>query len=243
MKVKCPSCSKVLNIPDDKLPIGETKKFNCPNCKNPVTAQRESETSESLPDMGSAPDHTPTPRPLDETQDIPVPPKKPVDVSSLQDMMGAIENDLEILGEGKYRAMVADDANIDMMAPVLKKMEYVVTRLKSHQEGIEKLNFNQYDLVIINERFDGAEPNNNTLLKFIEPMTMDVRRKMFVVLTGKNFRTFDNMSAFVRSVNLVMNESDFGNFELILKKGMNDNQMFYRVYNQMLVETGKELGS
>jgi hypothetical protein len=156
-------------------------------------------------------------------------------------MSGAVESELDMLQEGKFRALVADEDNMDRIAPVLKKMQFVVTTIDSHDEGIQKIEFNAYDLVILNESFKGCDPSNNPLHKFIEPMPMDKRRKIFVVLTGKNFKTLDNMSAFTKSVNIVMNEEDFANFELILKKAMKDNEVFYRVYYQLMIETGKEI--
>jgi len=243
MKVKCTNCHKTINIPDEKIIPGEVFTFNCPNCKTPLSAgaDRKEQTGPALPSLGDVPDTTPAPRPLDETQDIPVPALGERGIPPLPEEMDAIENELDVLGEGKYRALVADTENIDRISPVLRKMSYVITTADSHDEAIQKLTFNKYDLLVINERFAGCDPAGNALHRYVEPMTMDVRRKMFVVMIGKSFKTLDNMSAFVRSVNLVVNEGDFTNFELILKKAMNDNAAFYRIYNQMLVETGKEV--
>jgi len=240
MKVKCTSCGKTINIPDEKIPDGGVFNFSCPNCKAPQSAKRE-ETSGVLPDLGEVPETTPTPRPLDETQDVPVP-RKRAGIPVIPGMEDSIENELEVLGEGKYRALVVDNENMDRITPVLKKIQYVITSVKSHDEAINKLTFNTYDLLVLNERFEGCDPNNNPTHKFVEPMTMDTRRKMFVVMIGRNFKTMDNVTAFNRSVNMVMNETDFSNFELILKKSMNEYSNFYSVFKKMLIETGKEIG-
>lgn len=243
MKVKCPGCEKVINVPDDKIPDKGALKFNCPNCKGPVSVSRDTknETDGILPDLGDLPEKTPTPQPLDETQDIPIPQSGGGGLEALPDLEGALEDGLDMLEEGKFRALVADKDNLHLISPVLKKMQYVVTPVKSAEEAIQKLTFNVYDVVIINEKFEECDPANNPIHKHIEPMTMDIRRKMFVVLTGKNFKTMDSMASFNLSVNLVMNESDFGNFELILKKTMKDNEIFYHVFNMMQIETGKEI--
>lgn len=242
MKVKCDGCEKVINVPDDKIPADRPLAFNCPSCKRPLSVSRppDSTSGVGLPDMGGIPETTPPP-PLDQTQDVPILSAGGLKAPPLPDMREAIESELDMLGEGRFRALVAEDANLDRLMPVLKKLEYVITVIKSHDEGVQKLALNRYDLIILNERFAGADPANNTLHKTLEPLPMETRRGMFVVMTGKNFKTLDNMTAFSRSVNLVVNESDFGNFELILKKAMNDNDAFYRVFRKMLVETGKEL--
>jgi hypothetical protein len=50
----------------------------------------------------------------------------------------------------------------------------------------------------------------------------------------------DNMMAFVKSANLVVNPDDISNLALILKKAISDNEKFYKVYMDNLKETGKE---
>jgi len=243
MKVKCPGCSKIINVPDEKIPVAGVFNFVCPNCKGPVSASRDEKaiSEVALPDLGDLPEKTPTPQPLDETQDIPVPPRAGADIPDLPGFEDAMEDELDILQEGKFRALVADNANLDRISPVLKKMDYVITSVKSHDETIQKLTFNKYDIIVLSETFAGCDPSANTIHLYLEPLTMDIRRKIFVVMTGKQFKTMDNMQAFNKSVNLVLNESDFGNFELILKKSMKDSELFYHIYNTMLIETGKEI--
>ncbi|MBI4665015.1 MAG: zinc-ribbon domain-containing protein [Nitrospinae bacterium] len=240
MRVSCPSCQKVLNIQDDKLPLGKQVKFACPFCKNPIHVTREeaSEGETELPSMGMVPDTTPQFK-LDETQNVPIPPP-PSGKVELPDLGEALESELEILEEGAHRALVADTENLDRISPVLKKMNYLITTVKTADEALRKLQFNFYDLVIINERFNGADPASNPIHKFIEPMTMDIRRKMFVAIIGKNFRTLDRMTAFAKSANMVMNETDFPNFELILKKAIKDDETFFRLIKKTLVELGKD---
>ena len=37
MDVTCSSCNKTINVPDEKVPKGQTFSFNCPSCKSKVT--------------------------------------------------------------------------------------------------------------------------------------------------------------------------------------------------------------
>ncbi len=229
MIINCANCKKSLNIPDDKVPEGKTISFNCPACNH----QMKLVGGKGVGDPGAAP--------LDETQTVPMPAKKDErSESSLMSLLDMVEDELEFLGEGKFRALLADSDNIDRITPVLKKMEYSITTVKSHEEGISKLTMNTYDLLVLNEKFKDCDPYDNPLHKYVEPMPMIKRRKMFVVLIGHSFQTMDSMDAFNKSVNLVMNVVDFSNFELILKKSMNDMKAFYAVFNQISVESGQE---
>ena len=135
---------------------------------------------------------------------------------------------------------MADLENMDRITPSLKKMQFIVTAVRTPDDGLKKLQFNFYDLVVLNEKFDGANPADNAILKAIDPMPMDVRRKMFVVLVGKNFKTLDHMTAFTRSVDIVVNEGDFANFELILRKAVKDREMFLWMFQKALVDAGKD---
>lgn len=243
MKVTCQSCQKTLNIPDEKLPPGRTLKFACPSCKSAISVTREPDQSGlDLPGMGAAvPDTTPSALKMDETQNVPIPAAPMKDTGALASLAEAMEDELEALvEEGSKRALVADMENLDRITPSLKKIQYIVTPVKTGDDGLKKLQFNFYDLVVINERFGGADPADNAILKAIEPMTMDVRRRMFVVLVGKNFKTLDHMAAFARSVDIVVNEADFANFELILRKAMKDNETFYRLFRKTLADAGKD---
>jgi hypothetical protein len=70
-------------------------------------------------------------------------------------------------------------------------------------------------------------------------MPMSIRRYMYVALLGRTYKTFDNMAAFARSVNVVVNLNDLPHLQAILRKGITENNEFYRVFREMLAEVGK----
>ena len=49
MKIKCPSCPKVLIIPEDRLPKGKTIVFPCPDCKGKIKIDLDQQM-EPIPD-------------------------------------------------------------------------------------------------------------------------------------------------------------------------------------------------
>jgi len=80
---------------------------------------------------------------------------------------------------------------------------------------------------------------DNPVLAFLNTMSINLRRHVFVVLLGREFKTFDNMMAFVRSVNVVVNLNDLPHLPAIIRKGLEDNNEFYRVLREMLIEVGR----
>jgi hypothetical protein len=99
--------------------------------------------------------------------------------------------------------------------------------------------FHVYDTVIINERFDSDNPDANDVLAYFEALPMATRRQTFVVLLTERFRTSDNMAAFNKSVNLVVNLTNMNDFDPIFKRGLADHTAFYHVFKETLKKMGK----
>jgi hypothetical protein len=68
---------------------------------------------------------------------------------------------------------------------------------------------------------------------------MSIRRNIFLTLITDRFRTMDNMEAFNKSVNLIVNVKNIDEIEKILRRGVADNKEFYRVFKESLVKTGR----
>ena len=65
MKIECPGCQKVYNIPDDRLPFGKEFSFPCPSCKAIISIDLRSETkgeADSQTQDQSAPSEEELPR-------------------------------------------------------------------------------------------------------------------------------------------------------------------------------------
>ena len=70
-------------------------------------------------------------------------------------------------------------------------------------------------------------------------LSMSVRRRIFFALIGDAFKTMDNMTAYAMSVNMVINREDMDKLTSILRRGISENDQFYKVYMDLLVEVGK----
>jgi AmiR/NasT family two-component response regulator len=68
---------------------------------------------------------------------------------------------------------------------------------------------------------------------------MTVRRDMFVAMVTERFRSIDNMAAFNKSVNLVINTKNIDDARTIIKRGISENTAFYRVFRESMQKMGK----
>jgi hypothetical protein len=83
---------------------------------------------------------------------------------------------------------------------------------------------------VIHENFAGSILQTNAVIQYLAPLPMNLRRASFICLIGDSFNTLDAMQAFAQSVHVVVNPSDLPNLTAILKKGMAEFEMAYRVY-------------
>jgi len=68
---------------------------------------------------------------------------------------------------------------------------------------------------------------------------MPVRRQSFVVLISDIYPTMDNMRAYNKSVNLIINKKEVPEAEFILKKEIADNKDFYFLFKETIRKFGK----
>ncbi|HEU4371091.1 MAG TPA: hypothetical protein VFV05_22965 [Methylomirabilota bacterium] len=138
-------------------------------------------------------------------------------------------------------ALVCEDApeRQAVIRAALEQVDFAMLPVKNAEEAIGRMRRDVYELVVIDEQYQGATPLDHPILSVLRTMPMSQRRWMFVVLVGREFKTFDNAMAFARSVNVVVNVNDLPHLPAILKKGITDHVEFYRTFRQVLTDAGK----
>ncbi|MDJ0815125.1 MAG: response regulator [Desulfobacterales bacterium] len=121
----------------------------------------------------------------------------------------------------------------------LNLMDYQITIAENARDALKRMRYHVYDLIVINESFDTKNPDSNGVLIYVERLSMQVRRKIFVAMISNRYRTMDNMMAFHASVNLIVNIKNIEDIGKILSRGITDMELFYRVYKETLKETGR----
>ncbi len=138
-------------------------------------------------------------------------------------------------------ALVCEDApeRQAVIKAALDQVGFTMHAAKNADEAVERMRRDSYELVILDEQFQGTTYLDNAVLAVVRAMPMAARRYMFVALLGREYKTFDNMMAYARSVNVVVNPNDLQHLPAVLVKAMNDNNQFYRVFREVLAESGK----
>ncbi|MCE5261948.1 MAG: hypothetical protein LLG97_00270 [Deltaproteobacteria bacterium] len=166
--------------------------------------------------------------------------KNPLD-DALFESYDAADRPFDFIMEGTLTALVCepDPAVREKISADLQELNYQITTPASAKEALKAMRFHVFDLIVLNEHFDAADPETNDLLRYLEDLNMSTRRRIFVALISDQYRTMDNMAAFSRSVNMVINLKSIEDVGKIIKLGVSDNQAFYHVFQETLQKTGK----
>lgn len=232
MKVQCKHCQTVLTVPDDKVPADRSLRATCSKCKNPIIVGPAGKKQAAEPQDLNAPmglDIT-----VAEVTDAPT--AVPVDLA----MDPVYDSPLEFLQAGALSALICVDEpeRVRAVKAALTELNLHGSLASSVKEALSKLRYNHYDLVMLDEEFCGETAENNTILRYLQPMPMATRRNIFLALISKKHRTLDNLMAFAKSVNAIINVNDVPKVKMILERAVAEHRRFYKVFMDMLQATG-----
>lgn len=229
MDVACEKCQAKFKIPDKKIPKKQPFSLTCPQCNSKVfvdtrygirssSGKREASLTES--EVGE---------------------KRTIIDEVDADTYNASDKPFDFVEEGAKTALLCEpDAAVRAkIITALYNMEYHTTAPQLPKDALKQMRFHVFDMVILNERFGTQNPDLNNVLRYLDRLNMSIRRNIFVALVSTRFRTMDNMAAFNKSVNLIVNMKNINEIEKILRRGMADYDAFYRIFKQSLIKTGR----
>ena len=138
------------------------------------------------------------------------------------------------LGDNTALVCVDHQQYQKIVVPQLIDMTYKVHLGLFEEDVILKLKTYSYDVVVIYENFKGSKVENNPLLREMVQMADTRRREHFVILLSHRFATNDAMSAFVNSVDQIINIADLANFKPILRRGVAQHHELYHAFTEMV---------
>ena len=146
------------------------------------------------------------------------------------------EPDSSFLDLGDNTALVCVDHQQyqKIIVPQLIDITYKVHLGLFEEDVVLKLKTYNYDVVVIYENFKNSKLETNPLLLEMTKRPDARRREHFVVLLSHKFATNDAMSAFVHSVDEIINIADLANFKPVLRRGVAQHGELYRSFNDMV---------
>jgi hypothetical protein len=225
MEFICEDCQAVIQIPDERVPQNSTFRLTCPRCKRKILASTK--TSESFGEGKTNVSLSPGP-----SEVTPLVSDNPDD-----DLPEA----RDCLQPGQSAALLCvnwEESRGELRA-ILEGMGYIVDIPEAADHALQRLRFNQYHVILLDDDVAGKPPN--PVVGYLAGLNMNTRREMFVVLIGQRFRTADHLQAFMESVNLLLHPNDLPQLVTFLSRGLREHERFYKVFIESLIEAGKKI--
>jgi hypothetical protein len=119
-----------------------------------------------------------------------------------------------------------------LVVPQLIDMSYKVHLGLFEDDVLLKLQTYSYNVVVIYENFKGSTAQTNPILREMVKRPGNERREYFVVLLSHRYATNDAMSAFVQSVDQIINITDLDNLKPVLRRGVAQFRELYNAFHE-----------
>ncbi len=209
MQAQCPQCSARIQIDDTKVP-DRPFKVRCPKCQNVMT----------LPGRAQDPAESTAPIP-------PVPPPSPEAPPPPMLSQAALER-AERAAAGERDAIIALGApTAEVLQKALEHLGFHADVVDDVEEGARLLEQGVYEVAVTSRSV--AEPGHpETLAQRMFRMSLDTRRRVFVVLVGEEFRSGDGTQAWAVQADLVLHPGDMGRAEHLIRATMTERKRLYQ---------------
>lgn len=114
----------------------------------------------------------------------------------------------------------------------LDQLGYKVHTAVNHGEFLHKFAQVAYQVVVLEDLFAAAKPEENESLMAIQKMQMGLRRQAVFVLFGSNLATFNPLQAFQQCVHAVVNPSEMFLLIQLIQKAVADNDLFLHTFRE-----------
>jgi ActR/RegA family two-component response regulator len=122
---------------------------------------------------------------------------------------------------------------LDTVKIALEELGYKVHTAATHSDFLVRFNQIRYQVVVVEELFGANNLDENSTLKALQNMSMNLRRHATIILLGNSFQTFAPMEAFQHSVHAVINSSEMFMLKQLIEKAVAENTLFLQSYREV----------
>jgi CheY-like chemotaxis protein len=223
VEIRCQNCNARLRLPNKEIPKDHRVQTHCPRCKAPLN-------------LGDCEPDTMDPKGDGDGNSA-------AEASPAHSEPGSLKEgfSLDSSEEGGALALVlgSDLHQIEAVKQDVEGLGYRYVSAENPTEAIAKIRLHHFHLIILSDQFEDVDQGQSQVTRYLNYLSMSVRRRIFLALIGDAFRSMDHMMAFAMSANVVINQKDLGKLGPILKRALSDDEAFYKIFRETLAEVGK----
>ncbi|MFL6466788.1 MAG: zinc-ribbon domain-containing protein [Pyrinomonadaceae bacterium] len=236
MIIRCDNCSVSLQLDETKVPNGNFT-VRCPRCQNMLRASR---------DLSG---HVSPAAQLEANQAAPALPDGANEFAQKEsgfEINNAMRSLLQALQTGKNissndealdkprRILLCLGETRDVVAKLLTSAGYKVYLAQTPAQANERLREGKTEIIIFSPDFAAEYGGAAVIQQKANAMYSAERRRLFLVSLEEGGTTMNAQDAFLRNLNLIVNNDDIGQLPLILNRAIHDFNDLYHYLNRGL---------
>ena len=107
---------------------------------------------------------------------------------------------------------------------------YEVYVAEDTRQAVESMRSKQIDVVLLDPQFDPAEQGSAFVVREVNVLRPNQRRRLFFVLLSPSMRTMDAHAAFLSNVNAIVNVNDLDELPRVMDIALRDYNELYREF-------------
>ncbi len=227
MKTSCPSCSHYIVVDDSKLPSGPFM-LRCPKCKAMAKVPGKVDTKPATSAGVQQPPHRAASAP---SNGKPPAADKPAAAPATEKQAGEASRANQSGTEIPQRALVAlpDSVQAKHIEAILRRQGYAIDPLDQSEEQIVQLQTGAYCMVVTHRNGASAEGQVD-IYRLVNALAPEVRRRLFLVLVGNEFKTGNGTQAFAAMADFVCHSQGTETTETLLRGTIAEKSRLYHAF-------------
>jgi hypothetical protein len=215
-----------LSFEDDRLP---TQAFDvmCPRCRQSVTIMPPPKEEPKLPGVAATMDAVIAGKPVTASDPL---------QALAELLLTGLRQQPQDTGLASWQRrpilFCVDDAQTrEHLRASLDHRRYEIFSSDTAPEAIEILHDSRAEVIVITPSFEAQNQGCGAIMQYVNTLTPQARRRMYVVLVSSQVRTLDTYLAFANGVNLTLHTDDAASFQAVFERSLRDFNELYRPYN------------
>ena len=244
MVIVCNNCAASLQIADEKIPK-HSFSLRCPKCQsiinNPMPAAPVVLAGGANPAAGAdraRNSYSPAP-PYMSTGSLVTPPAQPESPDMLRQLLEILQGrakdkDLRVSRETRRALLCVTAPRRATLAKQLAEHGYQIYLAENCKQAVNRMREEHMHVILLDDDFALEENGFRYLSQELQRMRPTLRRRVLVVKISSDARTLDHHTAFLQSVNLLVNTADLNTLADALERIMRHHNDMYREFYQAL---------
>lgn len=236
MIIRCDNCSVSLQLDESKTPSGNFT-VRCPRCQNLIRVQPGATGKDSSP-VQQLKANAPAAAVNEGGQDFSAKESELEINKALRALLGALQKENTALDaddaadEKPRRVLLCLGQKRDQVAKLLVEAGYKVYLAQSPAQANERMREGKIEIVVFSPDFAVEFGGAAILQQKMNAMYSSERRRVFLASIEDGGTTMNAHEAFIRNLNLIVNNTDIEQLPLILNRALRDFNDLYHYFNK-----------